>query len=175
MMAYLKGTTGSWIWLVTRLWLGYGWLKSGWGKLQDPKWMETGESLLAFWKRAAAVPQPPGRPLIAYDWYRSFIQSLIDGGHHVWFGKFVALGETLVGLALVLGLVTIFAAAMGALMNWSFIMAGTASTNGMMLVVTFFLIFVGGAYAGYIGLDYWVRPYLRKRLPFTSKADGTMA
>lgn len=148
------------VWLLVRLYVGYNWLTAGWGKITNPAWVKNGEALLGFWNRAVAIPEAPAKPAITYDWFRTFLNAMIDGGHHVWFGKLVAVGEVLVGLALILGFATIFAAAMGALMNWAFLMAGTASTNGMLLALAFLLI-LGGTYAGYLGVDYFFRPIYR--------------
>ena len=60
-----------------RLWLGWQWFDSGWGKISNPAWMETGMALQSFWQRALAIPEQ-GRPAIAYDWYRSVLQLMLD-------------------------------------------------------------------------------------------------
>ncbi len=60
-------------------------------------------------------------------------------------------------MALVLGLFTGLAAFGGSLMNWSFVMAGTASTNMLMFGLTV-LIILAWKNAGWIGLDRWVLP-----------------
>jgi len=96
---------------------------------------------------------------IAFDWYRSFIQGLLDSGSYVWFAKFVAVGETLVGIALIVGLFVGIAAFAGAFMNWSFVMAGTASTNGLLFAVAI-LLMLAWKTAGYYGLDRFVLPRL---------------
>jgi thiosulfate dehydrogenase [quinone] large subunit len=56
-------------------------------------------ALKGFWEAAVSVSTP--YPLIAYPWYRAFIEFLLNGGHYVWFAKLIALGETAVGLGLV--------------------------------------------------------------------------
>ena len=68
------------------------------------------------------------------------------------------------GLALILGFATIFAAVMGMVMNFAFILSGTISTNPNLLILEFILVALGGAYAGYIGVDYWFRPIWRSFL-----------
>jgi len=78
------------IWLALRVWLAYQWLSAGIPKLMDPAWMSTGAPLQGFW--TASLTTAP-RPVIAYDWYRPFIESLLAGGHYAWFAKFVAFGE----------------------------------------------------------------------------------
>lgn len=146
------------LWFPLRLWLGGQWWEAGTHKINDPAWLN-GEAILGFWQRAVAIPEPPARPPITFDWYRSFLQGLIDGGHQVWFGPLVAVGEVLVGVALILGAFTALAAFFGALMNWNFIMAGTASSNGLFLVLAIFLI-LGWRVAGWWGLDRWILSWI---------------
>ncbi len=70
----------------------------------------------------------------------------------------MAYGELLVGIALIVGLFTHFAAFMGVLMNLAYLFAGTTSTNPQLLVVGLTFVLVGGVAAGYYGLDYFARP-----------------
>lgn len=150
----LTDPRAGWLWLLPRLWLGYAWFDAATHKVTDPKWTQTGEAILGFWKRAVVIPET-GRPPIAYDWYRSFIQMLIDTNSHTWFGPLVAYGELLVGIALIIGAFTGIAAFFGAFMNWNFIMAGAASTNPMLLAVAIFLI-LAWKVAGYVGADFFL-------------------
>jgi thiosulfate dehydrogenase [quinone] large subunit len=146
------------VWLIARIWLGYQWLDAGLHKVDNPAWVQTGDALKGFWTGAVAVPDG-GRPAIAFDWYRSFIQFLLDTESYTWFAKLVAYGEVLIGIALILGLFTGIAAFFGGMMNWNFIMAGSASTNGFLFLVSILLI-MAWKVAGYYGLDYFLLPYL---------------
>ena len=148
----------SWLWLVLRLWVGYRWIDASLGKLSNPAWTKTGEALKGFWMGAVAIPEA-GRPAISFDWYRSFIQMLLDAEAYTWFAKLVAYGELLIGIALVIGLFTGFAAFLGAFMNWNFMMAGSASINPMLFVITVGLM-MAWKISGYIGLDYFVLPII---------------
>jgi thiosulfate dehydrogenase [quinone] large subunit len=147
----------SWIWLLARLYLGYLWINAASHKLLDPRWMSTGEAMRSFWERAVKVPAPPAKPVIAYDWYRDFIELLLDGGHYVWFAKLIAISEFTVGIALVLGAFVGISAFTGAFMNWHFMMAGTASINPVMIVLSVLLVLAWKT-AGWWGLDRWVLP-----------------
>src|SRR5215211_3957719 len=152
-----SNTKASIIWLVVRLYIGYQWLDAGWHKLNDPAWMSTGDGILGFWTRALAVNN--GKPVIAYDWYRGFIQFLVDSGSHPWFAKVIVFGELAVGLGLIVGALVGVAAFFGALMNMSFLMAGTVSTNPVLFLAGILLI-LAWKNAGYLGVDRYLLPLL---------------
>lgn len=153
-----SNTAMAWVWLVVRVWVGYQWIDAALHKVANPAWVQTGAALKTYWERAVVIPQQ-GRPPISFDWYRSFIQYLLDAQTYTWFGKLVAYGELLVGVALVVGAFVGIAAFFGALMNWNFLMAGTASTNPVLLLLGIFLI-LAWKVAGYIGLDRYLLPML---------------
>lgn len=146
------------VWFVIRVLIGLSWLQSGVGKLGNPAWMETGAALQGFWTNAVAIPEA-GKPPIAFDWYRGFIQGMLDSGSYVWFAKLVAFGETMIGVALVLGAFVGVAALFAAFMNWNFVMAGAASTNALMGLGAVLLV-LAWKNAGYYGLDYFLLPLL---------------
>jgi thiosulfate dehydrogenase (quinone) large subunit len=154
-----ENTRWSWLWLIMRLYLGYTWLSSGWGKLQNPAWTQTGVALQGFWQNAVQTPEAPARAPIAFDWYRSFIQTMLDAQAYTWFGPLIVAGEILIGLALILGAFVGIAAFFGAFLNWNFMMAGTASINPLMFVLTILLILAWKT-AGWLGLDRWLLPLI---------------
>jgi thiosulfate dehydrogenase [quinone] large subunit len=148
----------SWVWLVVRIWLGYQWIQASLHKIADPGWVQTGEALKAYWVSAVKVGAN-GKAAVGYDWYGGFLNSLINAQAYTWFGKLIAYGELLVGIGLVVGAFVGIAAFFGALMNWNFVMAGSASTNGFMLVIAILLV-VAWKTAGYIGADYFLLRWL---------------
>jgi thiosulfate dehydrogenase [quinone] large subunit len=79
------------------------------------------------------------------------------------FSTLVAVGEVLVGLALLFGIFTKFAAVNGAIMNIAFLAAGTSSSNPQMLVMQVAMVF-GGVGVAYYGIDYFLMPLLKKAL-----------
>jgi len=115
---------------------------------------------MGFWNRAASIPAE-GRPPIAFDWYRSFIQFLLDTRSYTWFAKLVAYGEMLIGIALIVGAFKGVAAFFGAFMNWNFMMAGSASTNPWLFVLALGIL-AAWKIAGYIGFDYFLFPMLSR-------------
>jgi len=155
-----QSTAASWFWLVVRLFVGYQFLNSGWGKFTGGQWLNgTGTNILTYWQNAVRIPDAPARPAITYDWYRGFLQMLIDTNSAPWFSYVIVFGEIAVGLGLILGAFVGLAAAGGLLMNMAFLLAGTTSTNPVMAFLAVFLI-LAWKNAGYIGLDRYLLPML---------------
>ncbi len=146
------------LWLPIRLFLGFSWLEAGLGKLGEPGWTGGGASLRAYWERAVTIPEQ-GRPPISYEWYRDFLNTLLNGNAETWFSWVVVLGEIAIGVALIVGVLTGAAAFFGAFMNMSFLLAGSASTNPIMFTFAIGLI-LAWRVAGYYGLDRYLLPRL---------------
>ena len=151
-------TRAAWFWLVLRLWLGYQWIEAASHKIGNPAWVQTGEALKGFWANQVAIPEA-GRPLISFDWYRSFLQSMLDAQSYTWFAKLVAYGELLIGIALILGAFTGIVAFIGGFMNFNFMLAGSASSNPLLFIVSIGLI-LAWKVAGYIGADYYLLRFI---------------
>jgi thiosulfate dehydrogenase (quinone) large subunit len=145
-------------WLPIRLFIGFEWLEAGWHKATGGGWLDGGNALAGFWKSAAAVPQQ-GKPPITYEWYREFINVLLNNHAQSWFAPLISLGELAVGLGLILGALTGVAAFFGAFMNMSFLLAGSASTNPIMFTAAVGLI-LAWKVAGYYGVDRYLLPRL---------------
>jgi thiosulfate dehydrogenase [quinone] large subunit len=148
----------AWIWLVIRLWVGYQWIDASLHKINNPAWVQTGEAVQGFWANAVVVPEA-GRPVIAFDWYRSFLTFLLNAEAYRWMAPLIAYGELLIGIALILGLFTGIAAFFGGMLNWNFMMAGSASTNPLLFTFAILLV-LAWKVAGYIGLDRFLLPRL---------------
>lgn len=161
------------VWLLLRLWLGYQWIMAGFGKLFGPNngvWVgdKAGTAVTGFLNGAiaksplasgfdpVATPNPP-----VQEWYAILVRDFFLPNATV-FSYLVAYGEFLVGLALILGIFTRFAAIMGVLMNLSYLLAGTISSNPQMLVLGLVIALSGGVAVGYYGLDYFARPISQK-------------
>ena len=154
----LSDPRAAWLFLLPRIWLGLQWFQAGQHKVADTGWTQTGEALKAFWERIVVIPET-GRPAITYDWYRAFIQGMLDAQAYTWFAKVVAYGDLLIGIALIIGAFTGIAAFFGAFMNWNFMLAGSASTNPMLFVFAVAMI-LAWKVAGYIGADYFLLRFI---------------
>lgn len=159
------------IWLPIRVWLGYQWIQASLHKLESPAWMQTGAALKGFWTGAVAIPAQGSAP-IHYAWYRNFLQAMLNAQSYVWFAKLIAVGELLVGIALILGIFTAFAALMGGVMNFSFMLAGSASVNPVFLLISIGII-LAWKVAGYFGVDYFLIPALANLLGTKEKTTET--
>ncbi|MCT8139287.1 DoxX family protein [Anaerobacillus sp. CMMVII] len=139
---------------VLRVYLGWKWLTGGWGKI-------TGEPFNAGGYLNGAVNNPvmSGENLV-YPTYVSFLENIAIPNAGV-FSVMVAWGEFLVGLGLILGILTTAAAFFGVVMNFSFMFAGTISTNPWMILIAMFVL-AAGANAGKFGGDRWVLPYIKQ-------------
>ena len=153
-----NNTRAGLFWLPVRLFVGFAWLEGGWSHVTNPDWMTAGASLRSYWERAVAIPET-GRPPISFEWYRDFINVLLNGHHEGWFAWLVAFGEIAIGVGLILGVLTGVAAFFGALMNMSFLLAGSASTNPVLFTFAVGLI-LAWRVAGYYGVDRYLLPLL---------------
>jgi thiosulfate dehydrogenase [quinone] large subunit len=145
------------LWLGIRLYLGFEWLAAGWHKLDEEEW-RNGDSLQGYWERAVAIPEE-GSPRISYEGWREFIQYMLDNEWYNWFNWVIILGEIAIGAGLILGALTGVAAFFGAVLNVSFLLSGSTSSNPVLLILAIFVI-LGWRVAGYIGLDRWLLPLL---------------
>ena len=147
------------LWLVLRMYVGIAWFTAGFEKaVGSPSWLSSSAPLKGFWTSAVAIPKT-GKPAISYDWYRSFLQYMLDHQWYTWFSKAICLGEMLVGIGLIVGGMVGIAAFFGALLNMSFLLAGSASTNPVLFTLAI-LLMLAWQVAGYWGADRFILPVL---------------
>lgn len=141
-------------WTILRVWLGVKWLEAGWYKVVD------GFEVNGFLQGALA--KATGEHPAVQSWYASFIENFAIPNAGI-FNVLVPWGEVLVGIGLILGAATIPALLAGAFMNLNFLLAGTVSTNPILMTVAIILLFVGTG-ATYWGADRFLTPYFKKQI-----------
>jgi thiosulfate dehydrogenase [quinone] large subunit len=149
------------IWLVVRVWLGYEWLVAGLDKLHAPSaasWFGDAPALVGFVHGADASwanrAKAFGHPAVHYAWFLNFLHFIAD---HAWlFGPIVVFSELLIGLGLITGLLTRWAAIGGVALNVMYIMGGSAGVNGVFMLLSILLI-CAWRVSGNIGGDGVVR------------------
>lgn len=161
-------------WLFVRLVLAVEWVRGGWEKVGDPGWTASpvGAAVTGFLNGAIEKSTAGPHPEVPH-WYHRLIQEMFLPNADV-FGYLVAYGELLVGIALAIGLLTRFAALGGVTLNLAFLWAGTTSTNPPMLLLGLGLIFFGHR-PGRLGMDGWLLPWLRERVPARMRQLGREA
>ena len=182
-------TAFAWLWLLLRLYLGWEWLVSGWGKTfggsitwQFWNWGDDAYSLTGTancgWIRSCTVDGQVVPRGAAVQGFAAGAVENAKGPHpdvaYSWYvdflewvrdhgykflGPAVAITEVVVGVLLIIGLFTGIAAFVGMLMNFSYIFAGTAGVNPLFIIISLILI-MAWRVAGWYGLDRVVLPGL---------------
>lgn len=157
---FFSNTKTSLLWLVIRLYVGWEWLHAGWVKLHNPMWWgdTAGAPLTGFIQ--GALQKTTGAHPDVQVWYAEFLQNYVLPNVITW-SHMVALGELLVGIALIAGFLVGVAAFFGAFMNFNYLLAGTVSMNPTFFLLGILLI-LAWRVAGYIGLDYYTIPKLSR-------------
>lgn len=148
--------------VVLRVYVGWGWLTGGWGKITaESPWSAAG-----FIGNVAANPVMKGDAIL-YPTYTWFLETFAVNGAGL-FSFLVSWGEFLVGLGLIVGGLTCWAAFFAMVMNFMFMFGGTISTNPWNVLCEMPILFAGYN-AGKYGLDYYIYPILTKLF---KKDDG---
>lgn len=143
-----------------RVWLGVQWLEAGLHKVGAPGWTgeNAGAAVTGFAK--GAIAKAVGENPAVQGWYADFLEGFVLP-NAARFGPLVAWGEVLVGVGLIVGAFTGFAALAGAFMNLNFMLAGTTSTNPILYTAAILvLIWIG--HAQHFGLDAYLRPTVER-------------
>jgi thiosulfate dehydrogenase [quinone] large subunit len=90
-----------WVWLIVRLYLGYEWISSGLSKVTgagSAAWIgdKAGAAIVGF--ANGALDKTSGDHPDVTGWYATFLQSVVIPNAGI-FGRLIAFGELLVGIA----------------------------------------------------------------------------
>jgi thiosulfate dehydrogenase (quinone) large subunit len=156
-----RSKTASVLWLVARLWLGYGWLNAGyqklWGSEKAAFWNGGGAGVKGF-ATAGVAGSKAGTGGASYGWFAAFLHGFVIPNAS-WIAKLVTLSELAIGALLILGLFTGVAAFAGLSLNLIYMFSGSSGVNPAYAVVAVFLI-LAWRNAGYLGLDRFALPRL---------------
>jgi thiosulfate dehydrogenase [quinone] large subunit len=151
-----------------RLYVGYQFLTAGWHKITGDKAF----TAAGYLKGAIAKPVlESGTQDALYPNFVAFLQNFAIPNVKL-FNVIVPWGELLIGLGLILGALTTTAVFFGMMMNFTFMLAGTVSSNPWLILLSIFII-VAGANAGKFGVDYYVLPYIHQWFDKIRKPKAT--
>jgi thiosulfate dehydrogenase [quinone] large subunit len=145
------------LWLIARIFVGYEFINAGWEKITSGEWVG-GDAISGFLQ--GAIAKSTGAHPEVQDWYVWLVNHVFLPNATL-FSTLVALGEVSVGIALILGLFTKFAALMGAIMNFVFLAAGTSSVSPQMIVLEVAMVFAGAGVAFY-AVDHFLMPNIAR-------------
>lgn len=161
MVAFIRTTVVARVLLtLLRFWVGLEWVDSAVHKLGSSVWTgaEAGTAVTGFLTHAVSLAH--GAHPAVQGWYANLIQ-VVALPNATMLSYLISWGELVIGVALICGCFTTFAACMGAILNTLFMLAGTTSINPNMLILEMFIM-VGGFNAAIYGLDFWLIPRFRK-------------
>ena len=169
-----SNTRAGLFWLPIRLFLGFAWLEAGWHKLTGGGWIDGGSRRSPASGRARSTSPSRVARRSATSGIATSSTSCCPATTRRGSRSLITFGEIAVGVGLLLGALTGVAAFFGALMNMSFLLAGSASTNPVLFTMAIGLI-LAWKVAGYYGLDRYLLPALgapwRPR-PGVQRRDG---
>lgn len=168
MVKWLRNSQSSMVVLtLVRLYVGYVWLTSGWGKIASGNF--TAEGMI---QQAIKSPVTGATGSPAYGWFTKFLENIVQPNMGL-FDFMVQYGELLIGLGLIFGTLTTLASFFGLGLNFTYLLAGMISTNPVLIILQILLL-VAGLNAGKIGGDRWVIPFVREKVPFMGKSKSTV-
>jgi thiosulfate dehydrogenase [quinone] large subunit len=150
-----RSSAASVLWLVARLWLGYGWLNAGyqklWGSEKATFWYGGGTGVKGFATAGVAGSTAGKGAGASYGWWAAFLHDFVIPNAS-WIAKLVTVSELAIGVLLILGLFTGAAAVAGLSLNLIYLFTGSAGVNPAYAIVAVFLI-LAWRNAGFLGLD----------------------
>ena len=172
-----RSRAASALWLVARLWLGYGWANAGyqklWGSEKAVFWNGGGAGVKGFATAGVSGSAAGKGAGASYGWWAAFLHDFVLPNAS-WIAKVVTLSELVIGLLLILGLFTGVAAFAGLTLNLVYLFTGSAGVNPAYAIVAVFLI-LAWRNAGYLGLDGFALPMARDRLHRSRPVTGITA
>jgi thiosulfate dehydrogenase (quinone) large subunit len=159
-----RSRVASVLWLVARVWLGYGWLNAGYQKIWDAEsagFWSSGAGVKGF-ATAGVAGSKAGTGGASYGWFATFLHGFVIP-NSTGIAKLVAVSELTIGALLILGLFTGAVAFAGLALNVIYMFSGSSGVNPAYAIVAVFLV-LAWRNAGYLGLDSFALPKTRQLL-----------
>ncbi len=103
------------------------------------------------WTRSV-TPATSGSAPASHEFYRGFLQMMLENQTYTGFSKVIIFGGLAVGLGLLFVALTGFAAAGGIVMKTAFMFAGSLSSNPLLLLLEILIVWAWRS-AGWLGVD----------------------
>lgn len=142
------------LWAVVRVLLGWAWLEAGWRMAQDAAWMH-GDRLDCDVGSGVAAAKPIALLLAC----QGTDPGWLDGPAGAWVARVAAIATTLLGIAVILGLLTGPAILVGGLAVLVTLPPPAPAWMTLQLAAVVGLL-MAHASAGWIGIDRWLLPLL---------------
>ncbi|MBY8909082.1 DoxX family membrane protein [Salinicoccus roseus] len=145
---FRENRASKYVLLILRIFLGFGWFTSGLGKVMN------GFDASGYLQNAVQNPVVGPDGAAVYPWYTFLVENVFLPMAPI-VNVMIPWGEVLVGLGLLLGGLTAYAAFFGLMMNFAFLFAGTVSVNPLYILIGL-AILAGGHKAGSLGIDHFL-------------------
>jgi len=146
------------VFVAIRVYLGYLWVYAGYEKIINPVWVGDGAGTAMTGFIKGALAKTGGAHPDVSMWYAWFLENFVLPNVEIW-SYAIAFGELLVGLGLIFGLFTYLASFFGGFMNYNYLLAGTVSTNPIMLLMTIILMLAIKQTRTFSLDRYWLKKY----------------
>jgi thiosulfate dehydrogenase [quinone] large subunit len=103
---------------------------------------------------AGIIGSTTGKGGASYGWWAALLHNFVVPNAS-WIGQFIAIAEVVIGIGLIVGLLTGYAALAGLVLNLVYMFTGSAGVNPAYAVVSVFLV-LAWRNAGWIGLDRFI-------------------
>lgn len=158
------------LWAVVRVLLGWAWLQAGWRMAQDTAWMQ-GDRFDCVVESGVANARPIAMLLIC----QGSDPGWLSGAAGAWVARVAAIVATLLGIAVILGVLTGPAMLVGSLAVFVALPPPAVGWAALQLAAVAALLAARSS-AGWIGIDRWLAPLMGRlrRVPHHRIANAEM-
>lgn len=171
--ALFNNVRWAWVWIILRIYVGGYWFLRGWNKLHNPAWSGPNAGAMISKLIDIALDKAVLINPDAQSWYAWMLKHVFQP-YPIYWSNYVSWSELLVGMSLLLGIFTGFAAFVSCLLIINALLVGVISSNPLLFVFSVSLILAWKT-AGWYGVDRWLllslKPPLRPK--YNSIEEGS--